>query len=90
MCNKQKELTDYFQSSQSPKSKLQCNLQSTSDISGNIMLVDSLSNAGGAFDIQSIQLDNMSVDTSLASVAASALFKNDVLQPDLTSTPKHK
>ena len=42
LCNKQKELTDYFQSSQSPKSKPQCNLQSTSDISGNIMLVDSL------------------------------------------------
>ena len=51
--------------------------------------MDSLSDVGSPFDIEGIQLDTMSVDTSIASVTASALFRNDVL-PDFTSMPKPK
>ena len=40
-------------------------------------------------DIEGMQFDTMSVDTSIASVAASALMRHDIL-PEFTSTPKPK
>ena len=89
LCCKQKEVTDYFPSSQSPKSKSQHSFCSTAEVS-NLMLVDSLDDAAGSFDIEGIDLDKILVDTSLASVAASVLLRNEVLPPDLTSTPKPK
>ena len=54
------------------------------------MIVDSLSDVGRPFDdIKGMQFDTMSVDTSIASVAASVLMRHDIL-PELTSSPKPK
>ena len=78
----------YFLSSQSPRSKSQDNVPSTLDISSNLTLVDSLSD-DVAFNIEGMGLDTISVDTSIASVAASALFNNEAV-PDLMSMPKPK
>ena len=89
LCCKQKEVTDYFPSSQSPKSKSQHSFRSTSKVP-NLTMVDSLDDAASSFDIEGIDLDRLSVDTSLASVAASVLLRNEVLPPNLTSTPKPK
>ena len=89
LCCKQKEVTDYFSSSQSPRSNSQDSFRSTADISGHLTLVDSLTDASSPFEMDGMQFDNMSIDTSIASVAASALMRNDVL-PEYTSMPKPK
>ena len=90
LCNKQKEVTDYFSSSQSPKSKSQHSFQSKADLSGNLTIVDSLSDVGSPFDdIEGMQFDTMSVVTSIALVTASALMRHDIL-PEFTSSPKPK
>ena len=90
LCSKQKEVTDYFSSSQSPKPKSQRSFRSTADLSGNLTIVDSLSDVGSPFDdIEGMQFDTMAVDTSIASVAASALMRHDIL-PEFISMPKPK
>ena len=75
LCKKQKQIDDYFKSvSDSPNPKD----NSTADI----YLVDSL------VDMDMSNMELQSIDTTVASVAVSALLRDEVT-PDGTSTPKH-
>ena len=79
LCNKQKEVTDYFKSfSQSPKYK------TVADVSRDITIVDLLSNS--TLEMDSMDLE--SINTTIASGARNALLRNEVT-PGRTSTPKH-
>ena len=81
LCSKQKEVTDYFKSSQSPKPKNR--FKSLSDVSADITIVESLSD--GLIEMESIELD--SINTTIASWAMNALMS--AITPGKTSTPKH-
>ena len=82
MCNKQKEVTDYFKSfSESPKPKDGFKL--LNDVSADITIVESLSE----MDMESMDLDSVSINTTIASGAMNALLTNTVM-PGRTSTPK--
>ena len=84
MCNKQKQVDDHFKSvSDSPKPK--DSFQTVADATKDISLVDSLVNL---LDIHMDELRLDSIDTTVASVAVSALMRNEVTQGG-TSTPKH-
>ena len=61
LCSKQKEVTDYFKSSQSPK--LKDGFKSLSDISADITIVESLSD--DPIEMESMELD--SINTTIAS-----------------------
>ena len=84
LCNKQKEVTNYFKSfSQSPKPS---NVYKTvADVSRDITIVDSLLDS--TLDTDSMDLE--SINTTIASQAMNALLRNEVT-PGRTSTPKHK
>ena len=82
LCNKQKEVTDYFKSfTQSPKPKDVC--KSVAVVSRDITIVDSLSDS--TLDMDSINLE--SIITMIALGAMNALLRNEVT-PGRTSTPK--
>ena len=98
LCNKQKELTDYFKSfSQSPKPNDV--YKTVADVSRDITIVDSLSDS--TLDMNSMDLE--SINTTIALGAMNALLRNEVtpggastpkcskskMTPRKTSTPKH-
>ena len=80
LCNKQKEVTDYFKSSSlTPNSKDV--YKTVADVSHDITLVDSLSDT-------TLEMDTLdSINTTMASGAMNALLGN-VITPGRTSTPK--
>ena len=81
LCNKQKELTDYFKSfSQSPKPNAV--YKTVADVSRDITIVDLLSDS--TLDMDSMDLE--SINTTIASGAMNALLRNEVT-PGRTSTP---
>ena len=81
LCSKQKEVTDYFKLfSQSPKPKDR--YKTLNDVSGDITIVESLTNS---MEMDTIELD--SLNTIIASGAMNALLRNEVT-PGRTSTPK--
>ena len=80
LCSKQKEVTDYFKSSQSLK--LKNGFKSLSDVSADITIVESLSD--GPMEMESMELD--SINTTIASGAMNALMS--AITPRKTSTPK--
>ena len=74
MCKKQKQVDDYFKSvSNSPNPK--------DNLASDIYVVDSL------VDMDMSDIELRSIDTTIASVAVSALLRNEVT-PHGTSTPK--
>ena len=82
LCNKQKEVTNYFKSfSQSPKKNYVHKI--VADVSRNITIVDLLSDS--TLDMDSMDLE--SINTTIASGAMNALLRNEVT-PGKTSTPK--
>ena len=84
MCNKQKEVTDYFKSfSQSPKPK--DGFKTLNDVSSDITIVESLSDT--TLDMESMDLDSISINTMIALGAMNALLTNAVT-PGWSSTPK--
>ena len=84
LCNKQKEVTNYFKSfSQSPNPKDV--YKTVADVSRDITIVDSLTDS--TLDMDSIEFE--SIDTTIASGAMNALLRNKV-SPGRTSTPKCK
>ena len=86
LCSKQKQMQDYFQSSQraptpskearAPTPTKDVSFKTVADVTKDVSLVDSL-------DIDDMELE--SIDTTIASVAASALMKET---PTHFSTPK--
>ena len=80
MCSKQKEVTDYFKSSQSLKPKN--GFKSLCDVSADITIVESLSD--GPIEMESMELD--SINTTIALGAMNALM--NAITPGKTSTPK--
>ena len=84
LCNKQKEVTDYFKSfSQSPKPSDV--YKTVADVSRDITIVDSLPDS--TLDMDSMDLD--SINTMIALGAMNALLRYEVT-PGRTSTPKHR
>ena len=82
LCNKQKEVTDYFKSfSQSPKP--QDVYKTVADVSRDITIIDSLSDS--TLDMDSINLE--SINTTIALGAMNELLRNEVT-PGRTFTPK--
>ena len=82
LCSKQKQMQDYFQSSPraptpSKEPRARTPFKMVADVTKDVSLVDSL-------DMDDLELE--SIDTTLASVAASALMKET---PTCSSTPKH-
>ena len=87
LCSKQKQMQDYFQSSpraptlskeaRAPTPTKDVSFKTVADVTKDVSLVDSL-------DIDDMELE--SIDTTIASVAASALMKET---PTRFSTPKH-
>ena len=82
LCNKQREVTDYFKSSsQTPKRKEV--FKSVADVSHDLTLVDSL-------DDTPLEMDTLdSINTTIASSAMNALLDN-IITPGRTSTPIRK
>ena len=86
LCSKQKQMQDYFQSSprvptpskepRAPTPIKDVSFKMVADATKDVLLVDSL-------DMDDLELE--SIDTTIASVAASALMKET---PTLFSTPK--
>ena len=86
LCSKQKQMQDYFQSSpraptpskeaRAPTPTKDVSLKTVADVTKDVYLVDSL-------DMDDMELE--SIDTTIASVAASALMKET---PTRFSTPK--
>ena len=74
LCNKQKQMQDYFTRTE-PRSHTP--FKSVADVSANISIVESL-------DTDDMELE--SIDTTLASVATSVFMKETLTQ---FSTPKH-
>ena len=82
LCNKQKEVTDYFKSFlQNPKPEDV--YKTVADVSRDITIVDSLSDS--TLDMDSMDLE--SINTTIALGAMNALLRNEVT-PGRTSTPK--
>ena len=82
LCNKQKEVTNYFKSfSQNPKPKDV--YKTVADVSRDITIVDSLSDS--TLDMESINLE--SINTTIASGAMNTLLRNEVTA-GRASTPK--
>ena len=87
LCSKQKQMQDYFQSSpraptpskeaRAPTPTKDVSFKTVADVTKDVSLVDSL-------DMDDMELE--SIDTTIASVAASALMKET---PTRFSTPKH-
>ena len=87
LCSKQKQMQDYFKSSpraptpskepRAPTPIKDVSFKTVADATKDVSLVDSL-------DMDDIELE--SIDTTIASVAASALMKET---PTWFSTPKH-
>ena len=81
LCSKQKQMQDYFQSSpRAPTPSKEARAPTptkVADVTKDVSLVDSL-------DMDDMELE--SIDTTIASVAASALMKET---PTRFSTPKH-
>ena len=87
LCSKQKQMQDYFQSSpraptpskeaRAPTPTKDVSFKTVADVTKDVSLVDSL-------DMDDMELE--SIDTTIASVAASALMKET---PTHFSTPKH-
>ena len=87
LCSKQKQMQDYFKSSpraptptkepRAPTPIKDVSFKTVADVTRDVSLVDSL-------DIDDLELE--SIDTTIASVAASALMKET---PTRFSTPKH-
>ena len=87
LCSKQKQMQDYFKSSpraptptkepRVPTPIKDVSFKTVADVTRDVSLVDSL-------DIDDLELE--SIDTTIASVAASALMKET---PTNFSTPKH-
>ena len=83
LCSKQKQMQDYFKSSpraptptkepRAPTSIKDVSFKTVADVTRDVSLIDSL-------DMDDLELE--SIDTTIASVAASALMKE-------TPTPKH-
>ena len=83
LCNKQKEVIDYFKSfSQSPKPNDV--YKTVADVSRDITIVDSLSDS--TLDMDSMDLE--SINTTIALGAMNALLRDEVI-PGRTSIPKH-
>ena len=77
LCSKQKQMQDYFKSSQrAPTPNKDVSFKTVADATKDVSLVDSL-------DMDDLELE--SIDTTIASVAASALMKET---PTRFSTPK--
>ena len=86
LCNKQKQMQDYFKSSpraptptkepRAPTPIKDVSFKTMADVTGDVSLVDLL-------DMDDLELE--SIDTTIASVAASALMKET---PTRFSTPK--
>ena len=86
LCSKQKQMQDYFQSSaraptlskeaRAPTPTKNVSFKTVADVTKDVSLVDSL-------DMDDMELE--SIDTTIASVAASALMKET---PTCFSTPK--
>ena len=87
LCSKQQQMQDYFQSSpraptplkeaRAPTPIKDVSFKTVADVTKDVSLVDSL-------DMDDLELE--SIDTTLASVAASALMKET---PTRSSIPKH-
>ena len=87
LCSNQKQMQDYFQSSprvptpskeaRAPTPMKDVSFKTVADVTKDVSLVDLL-------DIDDMELE--SIDTTIASVAASALMKET---PTFFSTPKH-
>ena len=78
LCSKQKQMQDYFKSSpRAPTPNKDVSFKTVADATKDVSLVDSL-------DLDDLDLE--SIDTTIASVAASALMKET---PTHFSTPKH-
>ena len=87
LCSKQKQMQDYFQSSpraptlseeaRAPTPMKDVSFKTVADVTKDVSLVDSL-------DMDDMELE--SIDTTIASVAASALMKET---PTHFSTPSH-
>ena len=73
LCSSQKNIKDYFRIDK---------YKTVADATKDVSLVDSL-------DLGDDDIDLQSIDTTVASVAASALMRNE-LTPGGTSTPKHQ
>ena len=77
LCSTQKNIKDYFRVNNRVD-----NFKTVADATKNVSLVDSLD-----FDEEDIEIQ--SVDTTVASVAVSALMRNEIT-PGRTSTPKRQ
>ena len=78
LCSKQKQMQDYFKSSpRTPTPNKDVSFKMVADATKDVSLVDSL-------DLDDLELE--SIDTTITSVAASALMKET---PSRFSTPKH-
>ena len=78
LCSKQKQMQDYFKSSpRASTPNKDVSFKTVADATKDVSLVDSL-------DLDDLELE--SIDTTIASVAASALMKET---PTRFSTPKH-
>ena len=78
LCSKQKQMQDYFKSSpRAPTPIKDVSFKTVADATKDVSLVDSL-------DMDDMELE--SIDTTIASVATSALMKET---PTRFSTPKH-
>ena len=77
LCSTQKNIKDYFRVNNRVD-----NFKTVADATKNVSLVDSLD-----FDEEDIEIQ--SVDTTVASVAVSALMRNEIT-PGGTSTPKRQ
>ena len=73
LCSTQKNIKDYFRVD---------NFKTVADATKNVSLVDSL-------DFNEEDIEIQSVDTTVASVAVSALMRNEIT-PGRTSTPKRQ
>ena len=78
LCSKQKQMQDYFKSTPRASTPIKdVSFKMVADATKDVSLVDSL-------DMDDLELE--SIDTTIASVAASALMKET---PPRFSTPKH-
>ena len=77
LCSTQKNIKDYFRVNNRVD-----NFKTVADATKNVSLVDSL-------DFDEEDIDIQSVDTTVASVAVSALMRNEIT-PGRTSTPKRQ
>ena len=80
LCSKQKQMQDYFKSSpRAPTPSKDLSFKTVADVAKDVLLVDSL-------DMDDLELE--SIDTTIASVAASALMKETPTRFSTSKRPR--